>query len=302
VRTGVFFQAGDDVFVNQILDALRKCSLAGSGYRLGPGWETLDGEELAFNFAGISHFILIPNEVSFRSRWLSFLAGFGMGGGKVVCMVLRPGLEPVPSYLRAVHQFSDAESLCEYLREETDIWDKTYRIEKARESLIALGIGINEANLAQRVAAGDDDAVLNFLHIGYSADTQDQGVPVLITATRNGHRKIVDILLEHGADVNVIAQDRGNTALMEAAVRGDELSVRRFLESGADPDLQSKSGQTALMLAVGEGHKNVVKAILAYRPNIEMCDQLGMTATKYASLFRHEEILSMIEKHQSALV
>jgi ankyrin repeat protein len=139
----------------------------------------------------------------------------------------------------------------------------------------------------------------NFLRIGYSPDTANaQGVPIVCVATRNGHKKIVELLLERGADVNVLSQDRGNSPLMEAAVRGDDLSVRRFLEAGANPNLVSKSGQTALMLAIGEGHKEIVRVLIEYRADLAIKDSLGMTARKYAEIFRHEEIVAQLEAYE----
>lgn len=302
MRIGLFFQGDEESSARNILAALKQRNLSATAYRLGPGWENIDGEEITFNFSSISHFVLIPSPNSFRSRWLPFLGGFAMGGVKNFSILSGHGPIKVPPFLRTANVFTDMDDLGVYLEEETIIWSKTYRIEVARESLIALGIGINEANMAQRVAAGDLEAVENFLHIGYSPDTHDQGVNLLISATRNGHRKIIDLLLNHGADVNIISQDRGNTALMEAAVRGDETSVRKFFAHQANPDLQSKSGQTALMLAVGEGHKGVVNAILEHRPNIAIIDQLGMTAKKYAELFRHEEIIASIEEYAKTLI
>ena len=208
----------------------------------------------------------------------------------------------IPNYLKNVETFAELDPLINFMHAEADIWDKTYQIEKAREALIALGLGINEENFAQRVGAGDEISVGNFLRVGYSPDTTNaQGVPVICVATRNGHKKIVELLLQRGADVNVLSQDRGNSPLMEAAVRGDDLSVRRFLEAGANPNLISKSGQTALMLAIGEGHKEIVKVLLEYKADINIKDSLGMTARKYADIFRHEEIITQLAAYEAQL-
>jgi hypothetical protein len=296
MRIGIFFQADDTDFANQVVDTLKQHELPGIAYKLGRTWEQLDGEEISFNFSSISHYVIIPTQSSFHSRWLPFIAGFGLGGVKTVCLVLKDPALPIPNYLKNAEMFSEMPLLVDFMRSEADIWDKTYQIEKAREALIALGLGINEENFAQRVGAGDEISVSNFLRIGYSPDTANaQGVPIICVATRNGHKKIVDLLLQRGADVNVLSLDRGNSPLMEAAVRGDDQSVRRFLEVGANPNLVSKSGQTALMLAIGEGHKEIVKVLLEYKADLSIKDSLGMTARKYADIFRHEEITALLE-------
>ena len=299
MRIGIFFQADDSGFATEVLETLKKHELPGIAYKLGRTWEQLDGEEISFNFSSISHYVIVPDQASLRSRWLPFIAGFGLGGVKTVCLVLQDHAMALPNYLKNTEVFTDLGRLVEFMHEEADIWDKSYQIERAREALISLGLGINEENFAQRVAAGDEVSVGNFLRIGYSPDTANsQGVPIICVATRNGHKKIVELLLERGADVNVLSQDRGNSPLMEAAVRGDDVSVRRFLESGANPNLISKSGQTALMLAIGEGHTDIVKVLLEYKADPDIKDSLGMTARMYASIFRHEDIVSQLEAHE----
>jgi hypothetical protein len=299
MRIGIFFQADDNGYAGHVLETLKRHGMPGVAYKLGRTWEQLDGEEISFNFSSISHYIIVPCPGSLHSRWLPFVAGFGLGGAKTVCLMLEDPAMRMPNYLGNADVFTDADALAEFMRGEAEIWDKTFQIERAREALIALGLGINEENFAQRVATGDEISVGNFLRIGYSPDTANaQGVPIVCVATRNGHKKIVELLLERGADVNVLSLDRGNSPLMEAAVRGDDLSVRRFLEAGANPNLVSKSGQTALMLAIGEGHKEIVRVLLEYRADLGIKDSLGMTARKYAEIFRHEEIVAQIEAYE----
>ena len=58
-----------------------------------------------------------------------------------------------------------------------------------------------------------------------------------------------DALLQHGADINLQTSD-GFTALMLAAATGHEHVVDSLLRQGAEVDLQSSKGVTALMFAV----------------------------------------------------
>ena len=48
------------------------------------------------------------------------------------------------------------------------------------------------------------------------------------------------------------------------------------------------------MLAIGEGRTKVVKYLLDRGATTDAVDYLGMTAGKYASLFRSKEILSLL--------
>jgi ankyrin repeat protein len=63
--------------------------------------------------------------------------------------------------------------------------------------------------------------------------------------------QVVELLLQKGAPVNAV-DDRGRTALMNAAELGHAAIVRRLLSAGADPTLRDKDGKTAADLADGE--------------------------------------------------
>ncbi len=302
MRVGIFFQAGEadsnENEINDLLAKLKEISVSASAYRMGPSWEKLDGEEIIFNFSSISHFVIKPSRFNNKSRWIPFISGFCLGSSKTGLIYGSDSMDLAP-YLSIFDNFDSPKALLKYLAEEQEIWECTHQIETARDSLISLGLGINEENFSQRIAVGDEEASENFLKIGYSPDTLDpHGVPLVCLATRNGHRKIVDLLLKRKVDVNVLSLDRGNSPLMESAVRGDDYCSKRFLEAGADPNLVSKSGQTALMLAVGEGHKDIVKMLMEKGSKTDIQDSLGMTARKYATIFRNDDILSVMNVYE----
>ncbi len=70
-------------------------------------------------------------------------------------------------------------------------------------------------------------------------------------------------LLEHGADVNVTAND-GSTALMLAASSGDSEIVRDLLSKGADVSAKfTQTGKTALMLAREKDYTEIVQLLEA---------------------------------------
>ena len=59
------------------------------------------------------------------------------------------------------------------------------------------------------------------------------GLTLLMLAAHHGHERVVDLLLQHGADVN--RQDsNGGTALMSAANEGHERVVDLLLQRGAE--------------------------------------------------------------------
>ena len=74
------------------------------------------------------------------------------------------------------------------------------------------------------------------------------------SATASGHRKIVRMLLERGADPNIREQG-GYTPLHAAAQNGDDEMIRILLFGGADLTIASNSGKTALDFALEAGHE-----------------------------------------------
>src|SRR5215510_2500251 len=74
------------------------------------------------------------------------------------------------------------------------------------------------------------------------------------SATARGHRKIVKMLLDYGADPNIREQG-GYTPLHAAAQNGDEDMIRVLLFGGADLTIASNNGKTAIDLAIEAGHE-----------------------------------------------
>lgn len=59
----------------------------------------------------------------------------------------------------------------------------------------------------------------------------------------------VQLLLAHRASVDVVDQRTGSSALLMASARGHTQVARLLLRSGADPNLATLRGNTALMVA-----------------------------------------------------
>ena len=72
------------------------------------------------------------------------------------------------------------------------------------------------------------------------------------------------VLLDAGADVDA-RQHGGYTALMEAALQGNEEMVRALLDAGADPTLTEEDGRNSIEFARAEGHTDVAELLDARR-------------------------------------
>jgi ankyrin repeat protein len=84
---------------------------------------------------------------------------------------------------------------------------------------------------------------------------------VLDAAASEGHKGVVEYLLDCGADINE-RRGQGSTALHDAAKFGYVDVVQLLLKKGAFVNLQNNKGETALFLAVSEGHMDGVRWLL----------------------------------------
>ncbi len=98
------------------------------------------------------------------------------------------------------------------------------------------------------------------LRVRHSKD----GNTALMKAARNGHVKVVNLLIRMAKKEDYCAevlnmQDRsGNTALNKAAYRGHLDIVNSLVSAGADVNLADNNGNTPLINAAGAGHADVV--------------------------------------------
>ena len=83
----------------------------------------------------------------------------------------------------------------------------------------------------------------------------------LLCASANGHKEVIKMLLDRGADVNA-THHFGATALHWATIKDHQEVVEMLLERGADPDLADEDGYTPLLVATDNTDKDMVKLLL----------------------------------------
>lgn len=89
----------------------------------------------------------------------------------------------------------------------------------------------------------------HLLKKGVDVNFVSRGITPLMVASYMGKTDVVELLIEHGAEVNKCFIDN-STALMMASRRGHYEIVKLLLAHGPQSIMQKSDGLTALILAV----------------------------------------------------
>lgn len=122
--------------------------------------------------------------------------------------------------------------------------------------------------LAAALARGDAPVLRAFLDAGGNVETSRKvsrghvvvgGISLLMDASALGHRDVVELLLQRGANVDR-QSSHGDTALISAAAAGRAAIVHQLVSVGAQLGLRNCLGQSALQLAERHRHVDCVRA------------------------------------------
>ena len=236
--------------------------------------------------------------------WTDFLAGFFCGSHLPILVCGENAIKSIPNVYAFCFKFYNTEAeLQVYLAGEYETAKKIEAASEtnhARQALLDRGIPPTNEVLAQCVAEDKSEEVSLFLAAGFSPNTKDKdGVPLIGISARNGHLKTLELLLRSGAQVNTMAEDRGSTAIFDSAMGRHTNLVKALIEAGADVNIPSKGGQTALVVVVGAGDEDIVELLVKAGADPDIEDSLGVSARKYAALFKKKTMMAFFDANPS---
>lgn len=297
MKTFVLCDKDDRILASGVLKLLKTLSLPATAYSIGADWRD-EKRRLDEVLASASHFIAVYTERSASSAWMAFLAGYALGSERPLVLFRPSRNPPQAAFLAPFFLVLSLEDLASFLETEQREWTAVADRREARRELLELGVSFRGESFAESVSEGNAHAVDLFIRAGLPADTRDKkGVPILCLAVRAGNRAIVDLLLDSGASVDAQSEDRGNSALMDAAAYGNGAIIEDLLEGGAALDLRSKDGQTALIIAVGKNDVASAALLLGAGAEADLEDKLGFSARKYAKLFHDPAMNALFDRY-----
>lgn len=130
---------------------------------------------------------------------------------------------------------------------------------------------------------------------------------------RGGNRKIAELLLLKGADVNTSggAYSNGQKPLMNAVLSGNKEIIELLIKNGADVNAKNKFGYTALMSAVMVGSSRlggdceIIKLLISSGADVNARQNNGETALALIEGFKSrlpnypnaDKIISLLKAH-----
>jgi len=143
------------------------------------------------------------------------------------------------------------------------------------------------------IALGDVEAVKQILAAGTDVNVREpanNGTP-LLAASLFGHKTIVEMLIEKGAELDIRNKD-GSTCLQVAALFGHTDTVKLLLEKDADASIKNPQGLTALDIVAGDFDGQMIGVIQLIAGLVQM--EVDLAKIKAA----RPEIAAVLREHQ----
>lgn len=134
---------------------------------------------------------------------------------------------------------------------------------------------------------------------GADPDTEIRGMPAVRFAVEKGDRKMIERLLQAGANPASLPEDLEqyllNKQLIDAIPRGESAAIVALLEVGADPNAIDPEGDSALTNAAYHSKPLIVQELLAAGADVtRRGSRGGWTALAYAAMFSDQKIVELL--------
>lgn len=120
--------------------------------------------------------------------------------------------------------------------------------------------------------------------------------PLTLALQSYEHKEMLELLLTHGADVNVMLSD-GDTPLHRAITRDLPDDVELLLANGADPNAKGINWQSPVSFAVLQKRTRILEILLDYGADPNVKDIGGHTPMYWAKANSYEKGVALLRSH-----
>ena len=127
---------------------------------------------------------------------------------------------------------------------------------------------------------------------------QQGGDPLHIATIHGNIKRMRNLIVKQGVDVDLVKLGDGVTPLIIASILGNEDAVDLLLELDANVNHMSKNGITPLIAASTMGHSNIVKKLLVAEAEPDKVHPYGKTSSlHFASEMGHTDVIALLCKY-----
>lgn len=133
-------------------------------------------------------------------------------------------------------------------------------------------------------------------YLRYNIRQRDaDGMEPIHWAAARGDPKIIDLLVEKGADVNVIEGKFRQSPLIIAAIAGNEVAAESLINHNADINARDLEGKSALFYSIVINHPALLNVLLKYNADPNTLEiKSGITAASIASFMNRPKMLEAL--------
>ena len=154
----------------------------------------------------------------------------------------------------------------------------------------------------QRTNSEDSVSQLSLPPLISNIDEPDKkGFPWIVQAARDGNEEMVQKLLVSGADIKASHATTRRHALSEASIQGHKKIVDLLIEEGCPLDYPDAEGYTALHHACQKGHLAVAKSLITNGALIDAPGPQGQTALYLAIQVPHQNVVMLLVQHKASV-
>ena len=178
--------------------------------------------------------------------------------------------------------------------------------EKAVELVLNDDLGINTPGLCNRTPllwasfSSSGKFIQTLIDLGANVNAQrtdDKVTPLILSAGWNNFMAVY-LLLDHGADANIVEAD-GCTPLHLAVIEGNQNLAKLFLEKNALVNSQNADGDSPLHTAVSNGFFDITKLLIKKGSNVNLQNKEGRTPLFLAVAYKHEQLIKLLIENKA---